>query len=65
MQLFEKNCLGYKSQRENHIMIKLIHRIDLATLFKVVQGQGHKVKVKYKNMRKSYWAINHEQKIRS
>ena len=47
MQLFEKNCLGYKSQREDHIMIKLIHRIDLATLFKVVQGQGHKVKVEY------------------
>jgi len=46
----KKNCLGYKSQREDHIMIKLIHRIDLATLFKVVQGQGHKVKVKYKNM---------------
>ena len=40
-----KNCHGYKSQRDDWILIKLIHRIDIDTLFKIAKRQGHKVKV--------------------
>ena len=60
-----KNCHGYKSQRDDWILIKLIHMIDINTLFKMAKCQGHKVKVKYKIIWKSDWAENHEQKTRS
>ena len=39
-----KSCFSHKSQTNDWILIKLIHRVDIHRTFKVTQGQGHKVK---------------------
>ena len=48
MQLCEKIVTGLNHRGMTGSCIKLIHRIDIDTLFKVAQGQGHKFKVEYK-----------------
>ena len=65
MQLCEKIVMGLNHKGMIGSCIKLIHRMDIDFFFKMAKGQGHKVKVKYKIIRKSDWAANHEQKSRS
>ena len=44
MPLCKNNGFGYKSQTNDWIVVKLMHRVDIDATLKMTQGQGHKVK---------------------